>query len=255
MRVAAVQIEVDTASRTETLQRALSAIDAAAEMDPAPDLVVLPAFLDTCGDGPQSKLEYVYGPGTSACGFRARSWGVFVAMGLAERSLPLPRLKSVLYDRDGDHRLIQSMSRPGDALRKWYQSEGKPLGVARVLVGRIALLTDDDIVSEDAWREVVQQGAQLIVGTIGGGATTAKSLETALKKYTKQFGRPCVVADLTTGRQKIALPRTGVSRIVDADGEILAAATSGVADIITADLSLPVDDTSDGALTASGVGE
>ena len=73
MRVAAVQVEVDAASRTTTLKRVLAALDVAAEQDPAPDLIVLPAFLDTCCEGPESKLEYVYGPGTSACGFRARS--------------------------------------------------------------------------------------------------------------------------------------------------------------------------------------
>lgn len=255
MRVAAVQLEITPSSRASTLQNALQLIDLAAEADPAPDLVVLPAFVDTYDAGSDSKLEYVYGPSTAACGFRARSWGVFVAVGIAEWARPLPRLKSVLFDRDGDPRLVQSLTRPQSALAERYQCGSTPLLVAKVLLGRIAILVDDDIVSEKAWREVVAGGAQLIVGTIGGASVTADSFESALTDLSKQFKRPCVVADMTTGGKKVALKRAGVSRIVDSGGKVLAAATTGEGGIITAELDLPETGASDKPLTAHGAGE
>ena len=39
-----IQLEIDPTSRARTLQRAMRAIDAAADLDPAPDLIALPAF-------------------------------------------------------------------------------------------------------------------------------------------------------------------------------------------------------------------
>lgn len=239
MRVAAVQFEVDTASRTATLQRALSALDTAAELDPCPDLVVLPAFLDTCQDQTGPHHEIARGPGSAACGFRARNWGVFVAMGLAERAKPLPTLKGVLLDRDGDYRLIQPMTRASESLAKCFQCENAPLGVADLLIGRIAVLTDGDIISEDAWKEVVGRGAQLIVGTIGGGAVKATQLEAALTKLARQFGRPCVVADVVARGQNPRLGREGVSRIINDEGRVMAAAQAGSNETIMAELELP----------------
>jgi predicted amidohydrolase len=252
MRVAAIQLEIDPGSRTETLQRALQALDAAAEMDPAPDLVVLPAFLDTCRDGDGSHFEVARGPGTAACGFRGRTWGLFVAMGMAERAKPLPTLKGVLLDRDADYRLIQPLTRPGAGLARTYQGVDKPLQVANVLIGRIAVLVDDDILSEDAWREVVARRAQLIVGTIGAKSVKAASFESALTRLAKQFERPCIVADLVAKGSSPATRREGVSRIIDADGRVIAAAKAGVNATLTADLALPpIPDSEDAMMTGA----
>ena len=87
MRMAVVQLEVDPMRRTVTFQRALRAIDAAAEQDPAPDLIVLPAYRDVLAVmlGEQRPAERQAGQTVAACGLRARQWGVFVALGFAEQ--------------------------------------------------------------------------------------------------------------------------------------------------------------------------
>ncbi|MCB9855215.1 MAG: hypothetical protein H6818_05960 [Phycisphaerales bacterium] len=255
MRVAVVQLEVDPSSRSKTLQRAMRAMDKAAEADPAPDLVVLPAFADTCVETADAVLEGTYGATAAACGFRARSWGVFAAMGFAERARPLPRLIGILFDQDGDHRLIQPLKRAGKSLAGRYAVSAAPLESVDVLLGRIAVLVDDDILDEDSWREVVTAGAQLIVGTIGAGAISEKAIDTALSKLAKQFGRPCVVADMTTCGKKGPVRRHGVSRIVERDGSIVASAAADAADILTAQINLPSDAAWDESTSASRIGE
>lgn len=252
MRVAVVQLEVDTSSRSKTLQQAMRAMDKAAEMDPAPDLIVLPAFVDTCVDSVDSVLEGTHGASVAACGFRARSWGVFAAMGFAERARPLPRLNGILFDRDGDHRLIQPLTRAGKSLSGRYDVSTAPLEIIEVLLGRIAVLVDDDIVDETSWREVVAAGAQLIVGTIGAGVISEKSIDATLTKLAKQFNRPCVVADVTTGGKKAVVRRHGVSRIVDRTGSVVSAAKADSAAILTAQIELTTDSASDESFAATG---
>ncbi len=86
MRIAVVQLAVDPARRTVTFQHALHAIDQAAECDPAPDLILLPAFGDVLAvmSGNEAVTDRPAGPVVAACGLRARQWGVFVALGFAE---------------------------------------------------------------------------------------------------------------------------------------------------------------------------
>jgi len=237
------------------MQRAIHEIDRAAEMDPAPDLVVLPAFVDTCVDSPDDVLEKGVGPTAATCGFRARSWGVFVAMGMAERARPRPRLNGLLFDHDGDDLLIQSLTRPGTALAERFDASTERLEAAETLLGRIAVLVDDDIVDEASWNDVVAGGAQLIVGVVGAGATSEKSFASALSDLAKRFHRPVVVADVTTCGKKGAVRRRGVSRIVAADGEVVAEAEADTATILVADLTLPAAAVVDESVATSGSGD
>ncbi len=87
MRIAVIQLPVAPTRRTLTLHRALQVIDDAARADPAPDLILLPAFCDVPAvtAGHVDVIERLAGQTVAACSWRARHWGVFIALGLAEQ--------------------------------------------------------------------------------------------------------------------------------------------------------------------------
>jgi len=166
MRLAVVQLEVRPGERTATLQGALRAIDAAAETDPAPDLILLPAFRDvlavTCGDA--SMTERCPGPVVATCGSRAREWGLFIALGFAERKADKPFVTTCLIDPDGDIRLShrQSVFSTGPADRF---SVGMDIETADLIYGRVAVWSGDDCLDADVWRRTADTGAALAIGS------------------------------------------------------------------------------------------
>lgn len=103
MRIALLQIRLDARSRAANLQALHRAIDAAASVPDAPDLVVLPGACDTGGAASsrgcnRSTLEVV----GESLAWQARQWGVFIAAGLHVKRDDAWEPCAVLFDPDGD---------------------------------------------------------------------------------------------------------------------------------------------------------
>ena len=242
MRIAVVQLKVQPNRRTTNLQAALDAIDAAAKTDPAPDLILLPAFADVLDSaaGRNDPCEYVEGQATAACGLRARSWGLFIAFGMAEKGGKRPYLTTVLLDRDGDVRLAQRQMFLHESTSDFFQP-GKTLSVANILLGRIGLLTGDDWLNPRAWDHMVQSSAQLVVGSAcclrsAGKDTDPQATRSPIAEQARRTNLWCAVADATTGDQSNS---PGLSTIINNQGEIIAAAPPGEAVTLWAEINLP----------------
>ncbi len=104
MRVALLQIRLNVKSAAANLQALNSAVDEAAQGDPAPDLLVLPGACDTCGAvrSPRGMGSANLEGAKENIAFKARDWGVFVAAGLHFPFDDRRGLCAVLFDPDGD---------------------------------------------------------------------------------------------------------------------------------------------------------
>ncbi len=242
MRIAVVQLTIHPNRRTANLQAALNAIDAAAESDPAPDLILLPAFADVLDSaaGRNELCEHVEGQTTAACGLRARNWGLFIAFGMAEKSGKRPYLTSVLLDRDGDVRLAQRQMYLLNSTSDFFQP-GEGISVTNILLGRLGLLTGEDWLNPRTWDHVNQAGAQLVVGAAcrlhpGGMDTDPRKTRARIADQARRTNLGCAIADATTGDESKG---PGLSTIIDNQGEILAAAPPGEAATLWAEINLP----------------
>jgi len=245
MRVAVVQLPVQRGARTSTFQAALAAIDAAADTDPAPDLVLLPAFAGVVDAlaGDTTLCENVHGQTTAGCGFRARTWGIFVALGMASHGPERPYLTNVLIDRDGDVRLAQHQVRLDESGKQVFGA-GSNQATVDILLGRMALLAGDDLFDAEAWNAVVASGAQAVLGSAcwaawPTGGKHRKSVRTRIAEQAKRCGLWCAVADVTVKSAGTGLSVAGQSTIFNHTGQIVAAADAGAAATLWSDIPLP----------------
>ncbi len=116
MRVALVQIELDATSGAGNTQRIGRAIDRAAGVSPAPDLLVLPAACDTGGVvrpkvADDARLSAV----REAIALKAKEWGVYIAAGVHWCTSDGNKPCTVLYDPDADI-VAQAGIEPDEAL-------------------------------------------------------------------------------------------------------------------------------------------
>jgi|GEM_PF-1860914 len=243
MIVHAIQLDIDPNSRSRTLQRAMKAIDAAADLDPAPDLIALPAFGNALAalGGQSANFERAPGMVTASCGLRGRSWGVFLTVGLAEKSNgKKPHLTGMLLDRDADIRLLQRMTTPtSNPLKKAFEAGAQEVRVGKCLLGQFALLVGDDVLSEACWQAAVQGGAQFVIGTTCWPAGVDVDVEATVSNHAKSFGVPCVLADCTSSDESAKPKLTGHSFIIDATGSVLASAPPKQAAGLQAEIALP----------------
>lgn len=246
MRVAVVQLPVQRAARTVALQAALAAIDEAADTDPAPDLVLLPAFrgvVDALA-GDTTLCEDVHGQTTAGCGHRARTWGIFVALGMAARGPDRPYLTGVLMDRDGDIRLAQrQVSLDASACEVFGAGSGHE--TVDILLGRMALLVGDDLFDAEAWDAVVVDGAQVVLGSAcwaapPSGGKNSESVRSRIAEQAKRCGLWCAVADATAESAGTDLYVPGQSAIYSDTGRIVAAADAGAATTLRLEIPLAI---------------
>ncbi len=246
MRIAVIQLAARREPRTTIFQKALRAIDTAAEENPAPDLVLLPAFSDIPAilRGDTFITEPTAGPTVAGCGLRARQWGIFVALGIAEAGSDKPYVTTVLIDQDSDLRLAcrqQSFNSQAES-RFATGSRGHSTDV---LLGRIALLTGDDILNENAWDDAHRQGAGIVLcatcWTRDGGnpATETEHIRTRIAANAKRCGIACAVADATTAEAAIKPACPGASVIIASDGKTLQAAEPGIETTLWAEIDIP----------------
>ncbi len=245
MRIAAVQLRIAPTSRTRTLQRALAAIDEAAGTDPAPDLIVLPAFADVFdfASGGTALSERLHGQVMAACGVRGRSWGLFVALAFAERSADRPFVTGLLLDRDGDIRLSQRQASFSGSQKAVFAA-GDSFASADILLGRFAMLVGDDVLDGAAWDAAARSGTQCIIAPTcrrrdKKGRAAPVDVLAVVADHADRCGLPCVVADVTTGGETADGDCPGFSAIVDDCGKVLAKSNTNDTAILWADVVLP----------------
>jgi predicted amidohydrolase len=80
MRIAIVQLGAAPTSRSGGLFRVMRLIDDACRLDPAPDLVVIPAGCDAVRGANQWMTEAMVETFVASLSFKARDWGVCIAV-------------------------------------------------------------------------------------------------------------------------------------------------------------------------------
>ena len=224
MRVAVVQLVVKVGHRATTLQRALAAFDRAAEADPAPDLILLPAFCDVAEltRGDKDVGERLEGPTLAAIAHRARQWGVFASFGLVERSANRLAVCSVLLDHDGD---LVAVRRGELAGAKQMGSSG--VEMRNTAIGAVGLMNAGDVFqAADATGDATGQAELLICPgclLLAGGKGPARGAEVTGKivATAKRFGAHFAVADVSTEAEGASGGVAGTSMIVAPDGAIV----------------------------------
>lgn len=100
MRLALLQIRIRPGARSANLAHALRRVVRAAETDPPPDLIVLPAWCDGHSGGEVSEaMAQGFSESLAAA---AREWGVYLAAGSLQVSGQSAFERARLYDPDGD---------------------------------------------------------------------------------------------------------------------------------------------------------
>ncbi|MFH1419836.1 MAG: carbon-nitrogen hydrolase family protein [Planctomycetota bacterium] len=259
MRIAVIQLAAQREPRTAIFQRALQAIDTAAETDPAPDLILLPAFSDVPAilRGDTFITEQSAGPTAAACGLRARQWGIFIALGIAEPGSDKPYVTTVLIDRDSDLRLACRQQRFSGPAEGRFAS-GARGHVADVLLGRIALLTGDDLLDDAAWDDARHQGAGIVLGSACWAndgrdpAAEPRCIHSRIAANAKRCGIACAVADVTTAEADVNPACPGASAIITSDGRVLHAAETGSEATLWAQVEVPQIEPNAGGKTQGG---
>lgn len=102
MRVALVQCSLDRKSGANNTRLLSAAIDRAADVEHAPDLLVLPADCDTGGSQSAVYAAALRASLRELIAGKAREWGVLIAAGVRDDRGSAPSRCAVLFDADGD---------------------------------------------------------------------------------------------------------------------------------------------------------
>lgn len=247
MRIAVVQLALHPELRTIAFQRALRAVNAAANKNPSPDVVLLPAFRDVpafIAHAP-AVAEKCPGQTTAAFGLKARQWGVFISLGLAEWGRERPSITSILLDRDGDTIATHRQQRFETLIESPFAVGNGP-ALADVLLGRVALLTGDDILDETAWEVAARAGAAMVISSAcwaqlpGGPSVNPEALRRRMTELAQRYDMPCAAADVVTPSNGASPAWPGVSTIISRQGDIVAAAEHDGETLLIHTLELPV---------------
>jgi predicted amidohydrolase len=115
VRVALVQLEPGGKGGAANLQSLMTAIDKASSGDPEPDLLVLPSGCDFGGHRVTSGVAGRFSTFSETVAWKARDWGLYIAVGLHTQGTPKSRPSTFLYDPDGDVALCTCRGR-GDTM-------------------------------------------------------------------------------------------------------------------------------------------
>lgn len=100
MRVALLQLGANQKSRSANLQSLMAAIDRAATDDDELDILVMPVIGDT--HAKKAGLRGLFASVSETIAWKAREWGVYIATGMNVKENQDIRLRSFLFDPDGD---------------------------------------------------------------------------------------------------------------------------------------------------------
>ncbi len=126
MRVAMLAVTLCPDSRSSNIARVLGMIDAAAQSEPAPDLIAVPPACDHVRNVKHRLTQAMCEMYSAAMSAKAREWGVLLAVAqrLGDGSGWVDA--GVLFDADGDKRYV---ARPDDQSVPAHQTVFGPLSV------------------------------------------------------------------------------------------------------------------------------
>ncbi len=192
MRIALIQMAIETGGRSANLVRALQWIDRACDQDPAPDLIVLPESCDLGVAAPDAAAmaEPVGGPFAESLAAKAREMGVHVAAGLTERDVGGLYSAGVLFDVDGDVLLRHRRIHLDPCQRETYTS-GDRLRVRQTPWGCVGIQVSADLDLPCLTDALAAMGAALIIVPgawtcgPGGESSDVRALEACAVERTK----------------------------------------------------------------------
>jgi len=100
MRIALLQLGAIEKSRSANLQSLMAAIDRVATDDDELDILVMPAIGDTRAK--KAGLRGLFASVSETVAWKAREWGVYIATAMNVKENENIRLRSFLFDPDGD---------------------------------------------------------------------------------------------------------------------------------------------------------
>ena len=216
MRVAVVQMSIDAQSRAHNQRRAYELIAQAADHDPAPEVICLPA----CCDG-----GMVEQPTASAAlseafvevlAAQAREMGVSLVIGFSEFDDTRLYHSAAWCDADGDV-LAKRRRVTGSESESFRFDEGHAIATAHTLFGPIGVLAGEDACDASIIAAVAQTGASIIFAP--ASKTTARQAEQSCKLASQHHLWLTIVNSVGSGGG------TGQSRIIDPDGQTVCMAS------------------------------
>lgn len=141
MRVALLQIRLEPKSPAANVQSLNEAIERAARVDPAPDLLVLPGACDT-GAATSGRRWH---DASLECAkenlaWKAREWGIFIAAGLHVRRGDTLQACALLFDPDGDV-IARSVAPDGtgetEPIKPWPSAVGELAVLEATIAGPV----------------------------------------------------------------------------------------------------------------------
>ncbi len=230
MRVAVIQMEVDSESRAHNQRRAYELIAKAAEMNPVPEVICLPG---RCEGGPLVEGDDAASALTSktfteVVASRAREMGVSVVVGFTEFDGQQQYDCAAWFDADGDM-LVKHRRITVECDESRHYARGRSIQLAPSLFGTVGVLVGDDV-CDDAIVETVKKMGAPVVFVCGCWADPPK--EELLCKLARTHGVWLVIAD--SGG---AGSGPGHSRIIDPKGTVACAADKGE-QILTCDIDV-----------------
>lgn len=228
-------MRVEPGKRSANLTNALRWVDRAAELEPPPDLICLPAACDY-GPNPEkiaAPMDSRGGSFAETIALKARDLGLFIALGHADAD-PLNAYVAVtLFDPDGDpilrHRAVV-VSRP---TRSDFGG-GTVLAVRDTLLGRIGLLVDSDLAKGCLADALAAMGATLII--VAGRGRLSNDGSPTVKKL-GEIAESCGTHLLVTHPLAIGGSRECVSAAVGPTGRCLASGPAGEEGIVCAHIA------------------
>ena len=234
MRLACLQIRLDITGRAGILQALNRAIEQAARLIPAPDLLVLPGGCDTGTAAATTEPDWygaTLGNMRENISSKAREWGIFIAVGLHLKVRDTLVPYAILFDADGDGVSISPSTTPPDSQVR-PESKLWPMPGIRVGVFEPTDVSGASITTDPKGSVVIAVPAA--ASTKGSDRKAADSQIAALRANPAVGGGAywaVAVPAYRNGRKKM-IP----SFVRAPDGTILASADDGTETMVCAEI-------------------
>lgn len=231
MRIAIAQMSIDPQSRAGNLRTVCALIDEAAELDPPPGVVCLPARCD-------GTMTDRAGPGSIAmtdtfvevAAARAREQGISLVLGFCDTDGELLHDAVAWCDADGDvlikHRKVNLLHDESDIF-----SRGECLRVQRTLFGTVGLLVGEDVLEPAIVSTLAKMGAGIVfVAGFWRDSTQIAEQVCSLARANSVF----VVLANSVG----SAGGDGLSKMIDPTGSVICEAGATEQEIICQEIDL-----------------
>ncbi|MBN1345237.1 MAG: carbon-nitrogen hydrolase family protein [Phycisphaerae bacterium] len=262
MRIALAQMRIETGRKSANMVRALSLIDKACDMEPAPDLVVLPECCDLGNLSAESAdlVEPVGGTFAESLAAKAREMGVHVLAGLAERHGQAVYSAAVLFDVDGDV-LLRQRGISIDSAADGGVVPGDRIQVKRTPFGTLGVQLSADLALDCITKCLRMMGASIVLAPCawacepGHEAEQLQRVQGCLARHAGSTGLSIVcvngVGECDDATASSTVRRYGASLAYGPDGQALLVGPLNEEALLAVDLSSQAE-TSGGTRVSRG---